>query len=232
MPLVMAIDDDPDVLGTLGRVLRREKLDVELVSSGVEALNRLKEISPDLIILDIIMPGMDGIEVCNQIRKDPRLSTTPILFLTAKGSTDDIVRGLDTGADDYLIKPFELMELQARVRALLRRGVREPQQDNAIIVLNQTIQLNSNTHQVTVDNETIQLTVTEHRLLRYLIENMNKAVSLSQLLEHVWDYPQGTGDPDLVRAHVRNLRVKVDRHAEDNYIRTIHGVGYMLVSKL
>ena len=226
MTYILAVDDDLEVLETLGRVLRREAFEVGLVSSGTEALNVLEKRHPDLMILDIIMPGMDGITVCRRLRQDPRFTALPILFLTAKGTTDDIVDGLDAGADDYVVKPFELAELRARLHALLRRSIRD-KGANTILQLND-LRLDSGTYQVFVADEIIQLTSTEHRLLRYLMENPNRALSPGHLLQAVWEYPPNTGDPDLVRAHVRNLRAKIEIDDRRKYIRTIHGVGYMI----
>jgi DNA-binding response OmpR family regulator len=194
MPYIIAVDDDPEVLGTLGRVLEYEDFEVTLASSGPEALTAMNKRKPDLVILDIIMPEMDGITICRQLRHDPRFASLPVLFLTAKGSTDDVVQGLDAGA---------------------------------VLQLGDLI-LDSDTYQVTVDDESIQLTSTEHRLLRYLMEHVNQALSLNHLLQAVWEYPPDTGDPDLVRAHVRNLRAKIEKDADHRYIRTIHGVGYMI----
>jgi len=223
---ILAVDDDLEVLETLGRVLRREAFEVNLVNSGAEALNLVEKRHPDLMILDIIMPGMDGISVCRRLRQDPRFTALPILFLTAKGTTDDIVDGLDAGADDYVVKPFELAELRARIHALLRRSVRE-KGGNTVLQLND-LRLDSGTYQVYVGDDIIQLTSTEHRLLRYLMENPNRALSPGHLLQAVWEYPPNTGDPDLVRAHVRNLRAKIELDPKRKYIRTIHGVGYMI----
>jgi len=223
---IVAVDDDPEVLDTLGRVLEREAFEVDLANSGAEALALLEKRAPDALILDIIMPGMDGITICRQLRRDPRFAALPILFLTAKGSTDDIVDGLDAGADDYVIKPFELAELRARIYALLRRSVREAS-TGAVIQMND-LKLDSDTYQVYIKGNRIQLTSTEHRLLRYLMENPNRALSPGHLLQAVWEYPPNTGDPDLVRAHVRNLRAKIERNTDRRYIRTIHGVGYMI----
>lgn len=226
MTYVIAVDDDPEVLDTLGRVLEREAYDVSLASSASEALALLEERTPDLAILDIIMPGMDGITLCRQLRRDPRFGALPILFLTAKGSTDDIVDGLDAGADDYVVKPFELAELRARIHALLRRSARD-QDAGAVLQLND-LKLDSDTYQVYIKGYRVQLTSTEHRLLRYLMENPNRALSPAHLLQAVWEYPPNTGDPDLVRAHVRNLRAKIEKNTDRRYIRTIHGVGYMI----
>jgi DNA-binding response OmpR family regulator len=223
---IMAVDDDVEVLETLGRVLERERFDVTLANSGAQALKFLERRTPDLLILDIIMPGMDGITICRQLRRDPRFTALPILFLTAKGTTDDVVAGLDAGADDYVVKPFELAELRARVHALLRRGSRD--QNNTATLQIDDLMLDSDTYQVYISGEKIQLTSTEHRLLRYLMEHANQALSPGHLLQAVWEYPPNTGDPDLVRAHVRNLRAKIEKNTDRKYIRTIHGVGYMI----
>lgn len=227
MAYIIAVDDDLEVLETLGRVLEREELEVTLASSAAQALDHLERRIPDLLILDIIMPHMDGITFCRKLRGNPRYITLPILFLTAKGSTDDIVDGLDAGADDYVVKPFELAELRARVYALLRRGSRERTRSGSILQIHD-LKLDSDTYQVDIDGEPIQLTSTEHRLLRYMMEHPNQAHSPSQLLQAVWEYPPNTGDPDLVRAHVRNLRAKIESQPNRKYIRTIHGVGYMI----
>lgn len=230
MSYIVAVDDDLEVLETVGRVLERENFEVTLASSGEQALKLLEKRQPDLVILDIIMPGMDGIAVCRQIRANPRLTALPVLFLTAKGSTDDVVEGLDAGADDYVVKPFELAELRARVHALLRRGLREKGTTANSVLQIHSLSLDSDTYQVCVNDSTIQLTSTEHRLLRYLMEHVNQALSPSHLLQAVWEYPPNTGDPDLVRAHVRNLRAKIELDPERQYIRTIHGVGYMIAT--
>ncbi len=226
MTFIMAVDDDPEVLDTLGRVLERESFEVALARSAAEALTLLERRTPSAMILDIMMPGMDGITLCRQLRRDPRFNALPILFLTAKGSTEDVVDGLDAGADDYVVKPFELAELRARIHALLRRSVRDAG-TGAVLQLND-LKLDSDTYQVYIKGNRIQLTSTEHRLLRYLMENPNRALSPGHLLQVVWEYPPNTGDPDLVRAHVRNLRSKIEKNSDRRYIRTIHGVGYMI----
>lgn len=224
MTTIFAVDDDPEVLDTLGRVLRHENYSVALINSPVEALERLEHETPDLLILDIMMPEVDGITVCRQLRQNSRFIALPILFLTAKGGTDDVVAGLDAGGDDYVVKPFELAELRARIAALLRRGARDK---GANLLQFGELSLDSGTYRAIVGNEEIQLTSTEHRLLRYMMEHPDQALSPGHLLQAVWEYPPNTGDPDLVRAHVRNLRAKIERDGR-RHIRTIHGVGYMI----
>ena len=229
MPYILAVDDEVELLGTLSRVLGREGYEIGQASSAHEAWQKISTRRPDVVILDIMMPGVDGLTLCKQLRDDSRFIDLPVLFLTARDGTDDVVAGLDAGGDDYVMKPFELAELTARVRALLRRNQRDEER-NPILELGPIV-LNSDTYQVQVGGESIQLTATEHRLLRYLMEHPNQAMSPSKLLEAVWDYPAQTGDPDLVRAHVRNLRVKLEHGQTDvEYIKTIHGVGYMIAS--
>jgi DNA-binding response OmpR family regulator len=230
MPYILAVDDEADVLGTLTRALSREGYEIGQAMSGNEAWQKIVNRRPDLVILDINMPGMDGLTLCKRIRSDARFMDLLILFLTASSKTDDIVQGLDVGGDDYVTKPFELAELTARVRSLLRRTLIDEEQ-NAVIEL-AGVKLDSDTYQVHINGKAIQLTATEHRLLRYLMEHPNQALSTQRLLEAVWDYPPRTGDPDLVRAHIRNLRAKLDDEAGEslNFIRTIHGVGYMISS--
>lgn len=227
---VLTVDDDPDVLGTVSRALQREGFEVGRATGGAEALRMLHARVPDLLILDIIMPGMDGLAVCRAVRGEARFNELAILFLTARGHTDDVVAGLDAGGDDYVVKPFEVAELAARVRALVRRGQRNALIESPLISVGR-LTLDSNTHQVTIgEKEPVQLTATEHRLLRYLMEHANQALSPYHLLEAVWDYPPKTGDPDLVRAHVRNLRAKLEVPSSNSpIIRTIHGVGYMIM---
>ncbi len=224
---ILAVDDEPDLLGTVTRALGREGYELSTAGSGMEAWQKIVYRRPDLVILDVMMPGMDGVALCRQLRADSRYIDLPVLFLTARNTTDDVVAGLDAGGDDYVMKPFELAELTARVRALLRRGQRD---ENRNVILEMgPLRLDSDSYRVQVGQKSIQLTATEHRLLRYLMEHSNQALSPQRLLEAVWDYPPRTGDPDLVRAHVRNLRAKLEHGDESRQIiRTIHGVGYMI----
>src|SRR5258708_16157607 len=226
---MMGVGDEGGVLGKLSRVLSREGYEVARATSGQEAWKKIATRRPDLVILDVMMPGVDGLALCKQLRADNRFIDLPVLFLTARDNTEDVVAGLDAGGDDYVLKPFELAELTTRVRALLRRNQREEDR-NPILELG-PIQLDSDTYRVSIGGELVQLTATEHRLLRFLMEHPNQAMSPSRLLEAVWDYPANTGDPDLVRAHVRNLRVKLERGQEDvEHIKTIHGVAYIIPS--
>ena len=228
MTNILIVDDDAEVLGTVWRALSREGYEVTLAESAGQARERIAQQRPDLIVLDVMMPQQDGLEFCEELRKQETTRTVPILFLSAKWRTDDIVRGLDAGGDDYLTKPFELKELNARVRALLRRFPPSNEQDAKLNVGG--LSLDGNTFQVSTPHiKDVQLTSTEFRLLHHLMSHPNQAHSVHNLLDAVWQYPHGTGDPDLVRAHIRNLRAKIEpdsRHP--TYIHTIHGVGYMV----
>jgi DNA-binding response OmpR family regulator len=174
------------------------------------------------------MPEQDGLSFCEEVRAGAEMATVPILFLSARWQTDEIVRGLDAGGDDYLTKPFELRELTARARALLRRAAPAGGQGPRLQVGD--LSLDANTFQVTTpQRERVQLTSTEFKLLHHLMSAPNQAHSVRDLLDKVWQYPPGAGDADLVRAHIRNLRAKVEQDSADpRYIHTIHGVGYMV----
>jgi two-component system response regulator RpaA len=229
MPNILVVDDDAEILGTVWRALSREGHEVTLAESAAQARTRIEQLRPDLIVLDVMMPKEDGIQFCTALREGDDYKRIPILFLSARWRPDDIVRGLDAGGDDYLTKPFELKELNARVRALLRR-MPPPSDEETNVVSVGGLKLDSDTFQVTTEEEgPVQLTSTEYRLLEHLMSQPNRAHSVRELLDAVWHYPHGTGDPDLVRAHIRNLRTKIEVDTRTpHYIQTIHGVGYMI----
>lgn len=232
MSYILAVDDEVLVLESLGRLFKQESnYEFSLARSGAEALESIKTRRPDLLILDILMPEMDGVEVCREIRKDSSLRLLPILFLTAKDKAEDIVHGLDAGGDDYVVKPFALVELMARIRALLRRTERLADEYFPEVLEVGEVRLVSSTFQVYIGEIPLQLTSTEYRLMMYLMRHANQTLTLSSFLVDVWDYPQGIGDPDLVRSHIRNLRAKIQPNSKHKYILTIHGIGYMFVSQ-
>ncbi len=233
---ILTVDDDARMRAFLLDALSREGYEVGQASSGPTALQMVAERRPDLLVLDVGMPQMDGLTVCRNLRQDPQFVSLPILFLTAHSQPEDIVNGLDAGGDDYVTKPIDLAVFTARVRALLRR-ITSSDADSADDAARQavltigTITLNSNTYQVEADERVTQLTATEHRLLRYMMEHADQPLSPQHLLEAVWEYPPYTGDPDLVRVHVRNLRAKLEADTRNpQYIQTVHGVGYMIPS--
>lgn len=232
MAEILIVDDNPDILGTLGLALGKEGHNIQLADSAQDAHIKIAQTVPDLILLDIMMPGQDGISFCKEIRQQEAYRLVPIIFLSTLSQTDDIVRGLDAGGDDYITKPISFKELNARVRSTLRRNeliTGSGDASNHIIEAN-GLQLDSHTFQVrTPEGATVQLTATEYRLLRHLMDNPGQAHGVHTLLDAVWHYPNGTGDPDLVRAHIRNLRQKIEGDPRNpHFIQTIHGVGYMV----
>ncbi len=230
---ILTVDDDSKMRALLLDALTGVGYEVGQASDGREALAQLRKRRPDLLVLDVTMPEMDGLTVCRQLRNDPEYVSLPILFLTAHSQPEDIVNGLDAGGDDYVTKPLDLAVFLARVRALLRRtsSDEEGDADRLSVITVGDVTLNSDTYQVEVGGKATQLTATEHRLLRYMMEHADQPLSPQHLLEAVWEYPPYTGDPDLVRVHVRNLRAKLEKDTRSpKYIQTVHGVGYMIPS--
>jgi DNA-binding response OmpR family regulator len=227
MARILVVDDDRDVAGTIERTLRRKDHQVVVAYSGVQALQLIQGQRPDLVVLDIMMPRMDGIEVCQRIRTLPNVASVPILFLTAKGKIEDKIVGFEAGADDYLTKPFDLRELELRVKALLRRSL--PTEVPKAPLEVGSLSLDPRTFELSVDNNTLLLTPVEFELLYYLMRHAGEVISTERLLQEVWEYPPGTGDPNLVRAHIRNIRSKIEP-APDNptYIKTISRHGYII----
>ncbi|NOZ07091.1 MAG: response regulator transcription factor [Chloroflexi bacterium] len=230
MAQILIVDDEPDVAKTIDRGLYRKGFQTIAVHSGVEALKSARRLRPDLIVLDIIMPNMDGLEVCRRLRSDPVLSDIPILFLTAKGKIDDKIEGFKAGADDYLAKPFHLEELSLRVRALLRRSMPRTVTELPTSLQVGDLQLDSRTFEVRVKDRKALLTPVEFDLLYHLMSNAGQVFSSERLLQEVWDFPYDTGSPDLVRMHIRNLRAKVEPDPRQPvYIRTISRHGYTIL---
>jgi two-component system alkaline phosphatase synthesis response regulator PhoP/two-component system response regulator RpaA len=230
--LVLVVDDDEIVARTIERSLRAGGFRVAVVHSGVEALRTARRHPPDLMVLDIIMPGMDGFEVCREVRADPILKDLPVLFLTAKGKEEDRIVGLRAGADDYLIKPFNLDELYLRVRAILRRTRRELREEppKALSVGGYT--LDTRSFEIDGPNGTSILTPVQFDLLYHLMSHPGQVFSPERLLQEVWDYPHDTGSPDLVRVHIKNLRVKTETDPSNPlFIQTIKGHGYKVIEK-
>lgn len=230
--LILVVDDDEIVARTIERSLRAGGFRVAVVHSGVEALRTARRQPPDLMVLDIIMPGMDGFEVCRQVRADPILRELPVLFLTAKGKEEDRIVGLRAGADDYLIKPFNLDELYLRVRAILRRTRRELREDPPKSLSVGAYTLDTRSFEIDGPNGTSILTPVQFDLLYHLMSHPGQVFSPERLLQEVWDYPHDTGSPDLVRVHIKNLRVKTETDPSNPlFIQTIKGHGYKVTEK-
>lgn len=229
MALILAVDDERDALGSIRRVLEDAGHEVLTANNGTDALTILHNNQPQVVILDVIMPDMNGIEVCKKIRANPFMTKIPILFLTAKSRPGDIAAGLDAGGDDYVTKPFQVIELPARIRALLRRssGGNLKSDADTLTVGDMTISLDK--FELHVENQQYELTTIEHRLMYYLMYHAGQPQSVDQLLQHVWDYPPGTGDPALVYAHIKNLRQKIEPQSDKpTYILNVRGSGYLV----
>lgn len=217
---ILVVDDDPAIAEMLTIVLQGEGFRTIVVGDGVEAVKAAEEYNPDLILLDVMLPGMNGIDVCKAIRES---STVPIVMLTARTDTVDVVLGLESGADDYVHKPFKPKELVARVRARLRRTPEETQVDS-IEVADLTIDVPG--HQVIRDGQEIALTPIEFDLLVTLASRPRQVFSREELLEQVWGYRKSS-DTRLVNVHVQRLRAKVEKDPDDpKIIQTVRGIGY------
>lgn len=229
MATILAIDDDELVSMTVQRALKLYGHHVMVAKSGAEGLQLARRHRPDMFVLDVIMPGMDGFQVARQVRGDPLLQDLPILFLTAKVKDEDKIEGFRAGADDYMTKPFNMEELHLRVKAILRRvqetavpTAEEPPQVRVGEVL-----LDCRTFEVTTSTGKALLTNVQFDLLYHLMSNAGAIFTSQQLLQDVWDYPRDTGSPELVRAHIKNLREKIEEAPADPiYIKTVKGHGY------
>lgn len=224
MALVMVVDDDAHLLRVIKRALVRQNHSVITVSDGDKALELLEERHVDLVVLDVLMPHMGGIQLCRYIRQDPELMSIPILFLTARQDIKDKVAGFEAGADDYLTKPFDMRELELRVEALLRNS----SGDTPLGFLAKgCISADPNTQRICIEGEEFNLTPVEFDLFYYLLARAEKPQTVEHLLQAVWGYPPGMGNPSLVRMHVLNIRRKIEEDPSDpQYLCTIPRHGY------
>ena len=227
MQTILVIDDDELVSRTLQRALKLYDYQVMVANSGTEGLHMARRHRPDLLVLDVIMPGTDGYQVCRQVRGDPMLKNVPILFLTAKSKDEDKIEGFRAGGDDYLAKPFNMQELQLRIKAILRRTSNSRIDETEGQIAIGDVVLDTRTFKVTTPVGTKLLTNVQFDLLYHLMSNAGEVFTSQQLLQDVWDYPRDTGSPELVRAHIKNLRDKIEPEPRrPAYIRTIQGHGY------
>lgn len=230
---LVVVDDEPSIRELLSASLRFSGFEVITASNGTEAIEVIVDSQPDLIIMDVMMPDIDGFTVTSRIRQEG--IDVPVLFLTARDDTQDKVMGLTVGGDDYVTKPFSLEEVVARIRAILRR-TREEVEDNPVIRV-ADLEINEDSHDVTRHGELIDLSPTEYKLLRYLMDNEGRVLSKAQILDHVWQYDWG-GDAAIVESYISYLRKKIDgvTYTDDEgntqkvepIILTKRGIGYMI----
>lgn len=220
MSRILVVDDDPEILGMIRRGLTYEGYAVDTAADGMEALQKAVDQQPDLVILDVMMPRLDGTEVARRLRK---ATAVPILMLTAKGTVADKVAGLDSGADDYLVKPFDFDELLARIRALLRRGQSLEEEKLAFA----DITMDTGTMEVRRAGEPIELTALEFKLLTFLIRHPRQVLKRDQIYENVWGY-DFAGESNVIEVYMRYLRSKLEAGGKPRLIHTIRGVGYSL----
>jgi two-component system, OmpR family, alkaline phosphatase synthesis response regulator PhoP len=221
---IVIIEDEKDIVDLVRYNFRKEGFDVESFSSGKEGLEYVRKNSADLVLLDIMLPDLDGIEICKRVRADERLKGLSIIFLTAKGEEIDRVVGLEIGADDYVVKPFSPRELVARVKAVLRR--QEQALGKAEVIEVSGLRLDSRTREVTLHGRSIQLSALEFRLLYFLASQPRRVFSREQLLDNVWGRDRFV-TPRTVDVHVRRLREKIEKQeGEPHFVQTVRGSGY------
>ncbi len=219
---VLVVDDEPNIVDVVSMALRHNGFDVDAEETGAGAITRVREWRPHVLVLDVMLPDMDGFEVARRLTIEH--SGMPILFLSARDSASDRVRGLTTGGDDYVTKPFSLEELVARLRNLLRRSGALHEQSGRLVFAD--LELDEETREVSRAGRPIELTATEYRLLRYLMLNPRRVLTRAQLLDHVWSY-DFSGDARVLETYMSYLRKKVD--SEDvPLLHTVRGVGYAL----
>jgi two-component system response regulator MprA len=220
---VAIVDDDAAIRSALGRALRMEDYDVEMFEDGASALRAVQLRAPDAIVLDLQLPDIDGLEVCRRIRRAG--DATPILMLTARDAVNDRVEGLDVGADDYLVKPFDLAELLARLRALLRR--RQVSEGDETVLRFEDLTLNPGTREVRRGDRVIELTKIEFDLLELFLQHPRQVLTRDQILDLVWGYTFDSGTNSLA-VYIGYLRRKLEENNEPRLIQTVRGVGYAL----
>ena len=224
MKKIAIVEDELDIAELVARNIRKEKFEVSIFHDGESFLTSLENELPDLLILDLMLPGIDGLDVCKIIRVDEKKSSIPIIMLTAKGSELDIVLGLELGADDYIVKPFSVRELVARVKAVLRRS--EPSQEGNLIEY-EGLSADLESFQVKVDNEPVDLTYSEFKTLKMLMLKPERVFTRQQIIDGIWDdYRVVTSK--TVDVHITHLRKKLGKYGD--YIKTVRGVGYKFES--
>lgn len=218
---LLLVDDDPDILTLLQAKLKKEPYDIFTASEGEAALNMVRTQKPDLVVLDVNLPGLSGLEICRSLRADKETREIPIIMLSSRGEEIDRVLGLEFGADDYVTKPFNTQELILRINNVLRRVYKEDASDESFS--QGDLSVNFLKHEVTVKGETVQLTLTEFKLLSSLLESVGQVKTRDYLLEHIWEHGEGVYSR-TIDTHIQRLRTKLKEAGR--YIETVRGVGY------
>ncbi|MGW0771639.1 response regulator transcription factor [Streptomyces sp. NPDC002676] len=223
---LLVVDDEPDIVDVLVTSLRFLGYEADGAANGRQALSVVRERGPDLVLLDVMLPDLDGFEVVRRLRAGG--ARVPVVFLTARESGEDVVGGLDLGADDYITKPFRLAEVAARVRAVLRRTAEHGGQDSGTVLRCADLEMDTETYQVQRAGRLVQLSPTEYRLLHHLLLNAGRVLTHGQLLEQVWSY--GESDPSVVKTYISYLRRKLETDVGNlpALIHTLRGIGYVL----
>jgi len=220
---ILVVDDEPNLTDLLSMALRYEGCDVRSAGTGNAAVRTAREYRPDAVVLDMMLPDLDGLEVLRRVRD--HLPEVPVLFLTAKDAVEDRIAGLTAGGDDYVTKPFSLEEVVARLRGLLRRSNQVARAEDTVLTVGD-LSLDEDSHEVRRGGQVIALTATEYELLRFLMRNPRRVLSKAQILDRVWNYDFG-GQANVVELYISYLRKKIDAGREP-MIHTVRGVGYVL----
>ncbi|MGB0371491.1 MAG: response regulator [Opitutales bacterium] len=224
---ILVIDDEPDVTELIGYRLKQDGYTVEILNDPLMIMGKARDFHPDLFILDIMMPELNGLQVCRMIRADTTLKNTPIIFLTARGDAEDRIKGLETGADDYISKPFNVKELSLRIQSIFKRINNPDTKPTGRIQIGPVV-IDEELHVLTVNGEEVELTATEFRLLKLLMERRGRVQTRENLLINVWNYDSDI-ETRTVDTHVRRLREKLGE--EVNIIETVRGVGYRVIDR-
>jgi DNA-binding response OmpR family regulator len=220
---ILVVDDQPDILAVLRAILTAEGFDVVTAQDALAGLRAAYQVHPDAILLDVMMPNVDGFEACRRLRE---MTEVPIIFVTAKGTIEDIVRGLSLGADDYLVKPFERSELVSRLVTSLRRAGERTGEGGDFIFPAASIMLDCDRHELVIGKQTVYLTPKEFEVLRLLVRHAGKVLSTDAILTRVWG-PEWIGEPDLVKQYIYRLRRKIEEDPDSpHYLHTVRGGGY------
>jgi two-component system alkaline phosphatase synthesis response regulator PhoP len=228
---ILMVDDEKDIVDLVAYNLEKEGYETLKALDGEKALQLVRTKTPDLVVLDLMLPGIQGLEVCKRIRKDPETASIPIIMLTAKGAEIDKIVGLEVGADDYITKPFSVKELLARIKAVLRRSEARRAAVQAEVFEFKGLHIDFKSYEVTVDGKRVDLSPTEFRLLKFLSRNPGRVYSREQILDRVWG-DEAFVEPRTVDVHIRRLRSRIEHdESSPDYIVTVRGAGYKFMDR-